>query len=430
MSPPGVHGQVAPGFEPVREAFEANFREGLEVGAAVAVYLGDVPVVDLWGGARDGATGAPWQRDTHVIVFSTTKGLSALPMALLRSRGLLDYDAPIAEYWPEFGRKGKAGITVRHLLSHQAGLCALDRPITVDLLGDLDALAEVLADQAPAWEPGTRQGYHGLTIGWYEGELVRRLDPAGRTLGRFLQDEVCAPLGADFHVGYPDELPEDRRAVLTDYDLLGSLHHAVQSLPWRFIWGVLVPWGLPYRTLRNPRIERLGDWNQRDFLRVEIPAGNGVGTVRSIARAYGDLAVGAPTLGLDAATLGALADPATPPPAGPYDQVLHLKTLFSLGFGKPKDESTWGTSPRAYGSFGAGGSFGFADPEYGVGYAYAPNKMGFYIWNDPRERRLREALYACLRAGAAAPAGAATTPNPAPGSAPGSAQPATGGEPA
>lgn len=405
-----VHGHVAPGFEPVREAFEANFREGLEVGSAVAVYLEGAPVVDLWGGVRDAATGAPWERDTPVIVFSTTKGLSALPLAVLHSRGQLDYDAPVAEYWPEFARHGKGAITVRQLLSHQAGLCALDRPVTLAVLGDLDALAEVLADQRPAWEPGTAQGYHGLTIGWYEGELVRRLDPQGRTLGRYLQDEVCEPLGVEFHVGYPDEAADDHRAQLVDYDLLGSLHHAAKTLPWRFIWGVLVPWGLPYRTLRNPRIERLGDWNQRDFLRVEIPAGNGVGEVRAIARAYADLAIGAPTLGLGPETLGGLADPATPPPAGPYDRVLHLNTRFSLGFGKPKDEGTWGTSPRAFGSFGAGGSFGFADPDHAVGYAYAPNKMGFYIWNDPRERRLREAVYACLRAGARPPA-----PEAAPG---------------
>jgi CubicO group peptidase (beta-lactamase class C family) len=404
VSPLAIHGEVAAGFEPVRAAFEANFREAGEVGAAVAVYLEGTPVVDLWGGVRDVASGAPWERDTHVIVFSTTKGLSALPVAMLADRGALDYDAPIAEYWPEFARHGKDRITVRHLLSHQAGLCALDRPITVELLGDLDALAEVLADQRPAWEPGEAQGYHGLTIGWYEGELVRRIDPQGRTLGRYLQEEVCAPLGVDFHVGYPDEVAEDHRAKLVDYDLLGSLHHAVKSLPWRFIGGVLVPWGLPYRTLRNPHIKRLGDWNQRDFLSVEIPAGNGVGTVRSIARAYGDLSIGAPMLGLGAETLRALGDPATPPPAGPYDRVLHLKTLFSLGFGKPKDEHTWGTSPRAFGSFGAGGSFGFADPDHGLGYAYAPNKMGFHIWNDPRERRLREAVYACLRAGARAPA--------------------------
>jgi CubicO group peptidase (beta-lactamase class C family) len=404
VSPPAIHGEVAAGFEPVRSTFEANFREAGEVGAAVAVYLEGIPVVDLWGGVRDVASGAPWERDTHVIVFSTTKGLSALPVAMLADRGVLDYDAPIAEYWPEFARHGKERITVRQLLSHQAGLCALDRPITVELLGDLDALAEVLADQRPAWEPGEAQGYHGLTIGWYEGELVRRLDPQGRTLGRYLQEEVCTPLDVDFHVGYPDDVAEDHRATLVDYDLLGSLHHAVKSLPWRFIGGVLVPWGLPYRTLRNPAIKRLGDWNQRDFLSVEIPAGNGVGTVRSIARAYGDLSIGAPTLGLGAETLRALADPATPPPAGPYDRVLHLKTLFSLGFGKPKDEHTWGTSPRAFGSFGAGGSFGFADPDQGLGYAYAPNKMGFHIWNDPRERRLREAVYACLRAGARAPA--------------------------
>ena len=196
-----IYGEVEPGFEPVREAFGRNFSERDELGAACCAYVDGRKVVDLWGGVADRESQAPWQKDTLVLVFSTTKGMSALAVALAHSRGLIDYDERVATYWPEFARNGKGNVTVRQLLDHQAGLCAVDEPLGPELLADPGRLAEILAAQRPAWEPGTRQGYHYLTLGLYENELLRRVDPRGRSLGQFLSEEILAPLGEEFYIG-------------------------------------------------------------------------------------------------------------------------------------------------------------------------------------------------------------------------------------
>ena len=192
---------VRPRFERVRSEFERNFAERGELGAACAAYRGCEKVVDLWGGVRDARTGAPWAQDTLVLVYSTSKGLAAMTLALAHARGRLDYDERVAAYWPEFGQAGKGRVTVRQLLGHEAGLPVIDEPLDVGLLQDFDRLAAVIARQRPLWEPGTRHGYHGVSLGWYEGEMVRRLDPAGRTLGRVFAEEIAAPLGLEVHFG-------------------------------------------------------------------------------------------------------------------------------------------------------------------------------------------------------------------------------------
>lgn len=397
MTPaPPLHLEVAEGFGAVADAFRENFAARGELGAACAVYRAGEKVVDLRGGWRDHRVQAPWEEDTLVLVFSATKGLAALPLALLHSRGRLDYDLPVAHYWPEFAQAGKQAVTVRQLLSHQAGLAALDQVLTLEDLADLDRMAEILARQRPAWEPGTRQGYHGLTLGWYEGELVRRVDPAGRSLGRFFREEVAEPMGAEFYIGTPADLDEGRVAHLVDYHPARLLLH-LGELPWRFAVAVLNPFSLAYRTLRNPRLSRPAQLSAPAYRRVEIPAGNGVGRVESMARIYGDLATGGRRLGLRPATLAALRDPAPRPSGGSYDLVLHLNSLYSLGFAKPAVRENWLASPDSFGAFGAGGSFAFADPEVGVGYAYAMTRLGFKVWDDPRERALRAALYRCLQ---------------------------------
>ena len=172
-----VHGHVAPGFEEVRAEFERTFTERGELGAACAAYVRGEKVVDLWGGVRDARSGAPWEEDTIVLVYSTSKGLAAMTLALAHSRGLLDYDERVAAYWPEFAQAGKERVTVRQLLGHEAGLPVVDEPLNPELLQDHDRLAAAIARQRPLWEPGRRHGYHGVSLGWYEGELVRRTDP-------------------------------------------------------------------------------------------------------------------------------------------------------------------------------------------------------------------------------------------------------------
>ena len=211
---PEVQGYVSRGFEAVREAFVENFARRRELGGACCAYHRGEKVVDLWGGIRNKQTGEPWERDTMVIVYSATKGLAAMTMALAHSRGWLDYEERVCRYWPEFAQQGKEQITVRQLLSHQAGLYALDEPLDRRLVADLDRLAVMLARQKPAWAPGTRQAYHAITLGFYEGELLRRIDPQHRSLGQFFQDEFASPLGLDVYIRLPESIPKSRLATI------------------------------------------------------------------------------------------------------------------------------------------------------------------------------------------------------------------------
>ena len=393
--PPGlVHGHADEGYGVVADAFRRNFAEHNEIGAACAIYRDGEPVVDLWGGYRDGRARTAWERDTIVTVFSTSKGVAGVALALARARGLIDYDEAVAAYWPEFAQAGKEHITVRQLLAHQAGLAVIDRPLSVADLGDLDVVARALAAQAPVWQPGTHHGYHGQSLGWYEGELVRRVDPAHRSLGRFFAEEIAAPLGLDFWFGLPPDLYEQRRAVIHGFTTAEMFLH-LHEMPAAFVFGFMNPRGLSGRAFKNPRV--LGvveNYNRADVLAAEIPAGNGTGEVRSVAHLYGELAAGGAALGMDAAAIEVLAEPAQPPSAGTYDLVLRVQTRFSAGYVKPFPDFRFGSSAdRAFGTMGLGGSFGFADPDTGIGFAYAMNRTGFRLWDDPREQALRNALY-------------------------------------
>src|ERR1043166_725145 len=212
--PFGIQGHVNRGFEAVRETFAENFVRRHELGGACCVFRHGEKVVDLWGGIRNKQTGEPWEQNTMVIVHSATKGLAAMTLAIAHSRGWLDYEERVSKYWPEFAQQGKERITVRQLLAHQAGLFALDEPIDRSIIADLDRLAIVLERQKPKWEPGTRQAYHAITLGFYEGELLRRIDPKHRSLGQFFQDEIATPLGLDVYIKLPDQIPNSRFATI------------------------------------------------------------------------------------------------------------------------------------------------------------------------------------------------------------------------
>ncbi|GAC1325872.1 MAG: serine hydrolase domain-containing protein [Thermoleophilaceae bacterium] len=390
-----THGSVAPGFEAVRRAFDHNFARHGEIGAACAAYLRGRKVVDLWGGHRDRSQREPWEEDTMVLVYSTSKGLAAMAIALAHSRGLLDYDERVAAYWPQFAQHGKGELTVRQLLAHQAGLPAIDEPLDAKLLADPDAVADVLARQTPAWTPGTRHGYHALSIGWYESELIRRVDPSGRTLGRYFAEEIATPLGLSFHFGLPAEVPNEAVASIVGASLAATLLHS-RTMPPRMMLAFLRRGSLTARTFSNPKLRSTADLDTPPFRAVEIPAGGGIGQVRSIARAYAAFAAGGRELGIDAATIEELRRPATPPSRGAHDLVLRVDTAYSLGFVKPSEGFRFGSGERSFGHPGAGGSFGFADPDAEIGYAYAMNRMGFHLNDDPRDKALREALYASV----------------------------------
>lgn len=395
-----IKGQVADGFEEVREQFKANFARRGELGAAVAAYVRGEKVVDLWGGYRDASRQDRWEEDTLVLVYSTSKGMAGLAVALAHSRGLIDYDALVADYWPEFAQNGKGSITVRQLLAHQAGLSGLDVRLNSRILRDLDAVADALARQKPAWKPGTRQGYHALTIGWYEGELIRRVDPKHRSLGRFFAEEVAEPLGLEFYIGLPESVAPERVASIKGSSIASMLAH-VRTMPTGMMASFLRPGSHTYRAFTNPRTRGPADLDRPAYRAVEIPAGGGIGQVRSIARAYSDLAAGGPELGLTARTFEELTAPPRPPSGNPRDLVLWVPAAYSLGFVRPTGDFQFGLGERSLGHPGAGGSFGFADPEAEVGFAYAPNRLGHHLRDDPREKALRDALYRCLgRSGA------------------------------
>ncbi|MEU8681754.1 serine hydrolase domain-containing protein [Streptomyces sp. NPDC048611] len=392
MEPATVNGHCAPGFTGVRDAFERNFSEHGDVGAAVAVTVDGETVVDLWGGHADAAGTRPWERDTLVNVYSTSKGMTALCAHLLVDRGELDLNAPVARYWPEFGQAGKEDIPVRWLLSHRAGLIAPREPLPAEHAYDWDRVCAVLAATEPWWEPGTAQGYHAVTFGYLVGEVVRRI--TGQSLGAFLHSEITGPLGARVFIGTPAE--EHARCA----DMVGQLDEArlAEQFP-----GAPKP---PYRSLDDHPLTVVmlaltyiptGDVNSAAYRSAEIPAGNAHAGARGLAAVYGALAggslVGPGTLeamrrsqslpGERDLTIDALA------PAG-YEH------RWGLGY-MLNHQGQAGPNPRAFGHGGAGGSFAFADPENRLSYAYTMNKYGGgTTGQDPRNAGLVRAVYRAL----------------------------------
>lgn len=389
-----VDGQVSVGFERVRDAFAENFSHRHELGGACSVYHRGQKVVDLWGGVRNKSTGAPWEKDTMVIIWSATKGLAAMILALAHSRGWLDYEERICAYWPEFAQQGKERITVRQLFAHQAGLFAFDEPVDKSVVADLDRLAVVLARQKPAWEPGTRQAYHALTLGFYQGELLRRIDPRHRNLGQFFQDEIATPLGLDLYIRLPESIPDSRLATLAS----PSRSAMLLGFPIRLTLASLNRRSNIYRALiANPGAAISLD-EQRIYARnFEVPSGGGVGTARAIAKAYSVFATGGGELELRPETLRALSAPAIPSARGFFDEALMGDVRFSLGFMKPSPALAFGNE-ASFGAPGAGGSFGFADPRNGIGYAYVTSQMGANLTGDRRDLALRNAVYSIIEA--------------------------------
>jgi CubicO group peptidase (beta-lactamase class C family) len=390
-----VQGHVGRGFEAVREVFAENFARRGELGGACCAYHHGAKVVDLWGGIRNREAGDAWEQDTMVVVHSATKGLAAMTLAVAHSRGWLDYEERVATYWPEFAQQDKERITVRQLLAHQAGLFAFSEPVDRAVVADLDRLAIVLARQKPAWEPGTRQAYHALTLGFYEGELLRRVDPRRRSLGQFFQDEIACPLGEDVYIRLPEEIPNARLATLSPPGRLRML----TGFPLRFTLEAMNPHSNIYRALVvNPGAAVYHDERRLYARNLEVPSGGGVGTARGIAHAYGAFASGGHELEVRQETLDLLAAPAVHPTRGSYDECLKADGIeFSLGFMKSTPIWPFGGS-RSFGAPGSGGSLGFADPDRGVGYAYVTSQMGTALTGDPRDVALRDALYAALEA--------------------------------
>ncbi|MEU3527726.1 serine hydrolase domain-containing protein [Streptomyces sp. NPDC038707] len=381
-----VHGHCDPRFGAVREAFEENFRTRGELGAAMAVTVAGQTVVDLWGGWADPARTRPWERDTVVNVWSTTKGVVALGAHLLADRGLLDLDAPVAAYWPEFAAAGKEKVLVRHLLSHRAGLSGLREPHSLEQLYDWDLTTGRLAAMAPWWEPGTRSGYHVLTYGFLVGEVIRRV--SGLRPGAFLERELAGPLGGGFTVGLPAR-DAGRVAELVPAPARPAAEQAAFSAG-------LSP--VARAALANPAAGP-AQANSAGWRAAEIPAANGHGTARAVAALYGVLA-GRGAFGgrrfLSPRAVERVRESEGPGRDLVLGAALEGETEIGLGLWLSGPRGLYGPNPRAFGHDGFGGSCGLADPEAGVSLGYAMNRMGSRIADDPRKTALVDALYRAL----------------------------------
>lgn len=366
-----IDGVVAAGFEPVREAFAKNFTQHGDVGAAVCVYLDGQLVVDLWGGVADPDSDRPWTRDTLQLVYSATKGATATVAHLLAQRGVLDLDAPVAEYWPEFAANGKADIPVRWLLSHQAGLVTLDQPVSLTKALDWHPIAAALAAQRPVWIPGTAHGYHGRTFGWLVGEVIRRA--AGRTLGRIFADEIAAPLDLDFFIGLPATERDRVSRLVYQKPEVDLTTVPPESLPAE-LRDLVAAWRDP-NSLSNrafavtdpPEI----DFNSPEVQAAELPASNGIGTARGLARMYAAL-IGKVD-GVRLLTPETLLSATKEQASGP-DQVMVVPSRFSSGYMLPTETNPM-IGPASFGHTGRGGSLGFADPEHNIAFGYAMNHI-------------------------------------------------------
>jgi CubicO group peptidase (beta-lactamase class C family) len=369
-----VEGRCAEGYEGVRAAFTANFGDPGELGAAVAVVVDGRPVVDLWGGLADAHTERAWEEPTPVLVYSATKGPTAVAALLLWERGALDIDAPVAEVWPEFAAAGKWRVTTRHLLTHQAGLPVFDAPIAFHDCHDLDLVAARLAAQRPRWEPGTAHGYHPLTYGWLLAEVVRRV--TGRTVGAVLAEEVCRPLGLDFWIGLPPEREVDvARLAPARFDLAGI---GPQDQAMAFVATLLDTDSLAFQAFSNPPGQfDVESFNAPELHQAEWPAANGIGTARALARLYGELAC-------DRVLSPATLEEATRPHVSGLDRVLGVDTTFGLGFSLHV--------PGTFGHEGAGGAVAFGDRSRRLGFAYVMNQLTASLGADRRARRLIDAL--------------------------------------
>ncbi|MCU1453877.1 MAG: serine hydrolase [Acidimicrobiales bacterium] len=380
-----IHGTCNEAFEPVRTTFEKHFEEGLEQGASVAVTVGGEPVVDLWAGDADDH-GRPWERDTIVNVYSTTKTMAATCMLMLADRGRLDFDAPVASYWPEFAANGKDAVLVRQVMGHTAGLAGFDPPISPETLYDQDVVAAHLAAQAPWWEPGTQAGYHAITQGQLQAEIVRRV--TGQTLGTFFRTEVAEPLGADFHIGLPAS--EDHRVA----DLVApAMGIAGRGQP---VEGGLAEGSMALRTLSSCPLTGL-EPRTREWRAAELPAVNGTGNARSVGRIHSALACGGEVDGVRLLSLAGVERVLELQSDG-RDRVLGVPMRHGMGFGLMSELIPLSPNPRAFFWGGWGGSIAVIDLDAQMTVSYVMNRMAPALLGDLRGAMLTFAAYQSVAA--------------------------------
>jgi CubicO group peptidase (beta-lactamase class C family) len=393
-----IDGTCQPQFHGVREEFERNLSERGEVGASVCIVVAGETVVDLWGGVAERSTGRPWERDTIGLVWSCTKGATALCAHLLRARGQLNLDAPVATYWPEFAQAGKADLTVRLLLSHQAGLPALREPLKQHALFDWDYMVTRLAAESPFWPPGTRQGYHTLTFGHLVGEVVRRV--SGRPLDAFFREEIAGPLDLDFHLGLPEE--DEARVAPTIRPTVSALGQE----PSRFLSvAYSEPDSVQALFLKNNGGYLTGrSYESRQAHAAVLPSQGGITNARGLAGMYAPLALGGAHRGVRLVDEDLIGEMGAVAAASAVDSVLLAGMRFGLGFVKSCDNRRGPAGARdsmilseeAFGHPGMGGSLGFADPRARLAFGYTMNRQGQGVLLNERGQSLVDATYRAL----------------------------------
>ena len=383
----GIEGHAEPGFQAVRDVFEGQFGGKDNVGGGVSIYHRGREVVNLWAGTMDEEGTRPWAEDTMTIVYSTSKGITATCVHILADRGLIDYEKPVATYWPEFAQAGKERITVRQLLSHRAGMSVNPPELDAADYVDWDRVVSALAAMAPAWEPGTAAGYHALSFGFLAGELVRRV--SGKSVGTFLREEVCGPLGLqNMYIGAPASAEPRIAPLWQRFEVDPAAFESLFSDDGQSV---------PRRSL-SPASGDIGTLlNSPAGHQAEIPAVSCVTTARDLARLYGCLAVGGELDGVRLLRKESI-DRATEPQSFEADLVIQIPIRWSLGYMNGAEGWPQGPRPNAFGHPGFGGSTGFADPEIELGFGYVPNAMHLGLTGAGRASSLAEAARACIAA--------------------------------
>ncbi len=384
-------GNINPKYSLIAKAFFENFEYNDEIGASLCVYHDDKLVIDIWSGYKDLKKQELWEENTVVPFFSTTKVVAASCLAICHSRGLFDYKDKVSKYWKSFAKNGKENITIAQLLQHRGGLAAIEKKLTIELIKDRELLEEIIAEQKPYWNPGSFQGYHCWTIGWYISALLSKIDTKKRRLKEFVEEDILPNINGEIRVGIDESFDFSRIAILKPISKTKGLF----SMPFKFVKEFFNPWSLTSKSMLNPSfVSNHANFNRKDVLELEFGSGGGIGNAKGIASLFNGMTNPKHLLFLGKNTLDYLTQYPESPKHGVEDLVLKQNSfIFHAGFMKPSDQHNFSLHRSAFGGFGAGGSFVISDPENNLTFAYTMNNMSQEMMNMKREVQIRKAVY-------------------------------------